>query len=118
MSTRADITAADGWFNGEDKTFVYTITNKNTSLPQDITGWTIQFKVSATIHGDAMFTLNAALTTPSAGVCSIFVASSYTLNITPGTYYYDLRKLDTGSRAILAYGTAEILDPYVAEVPW
>jgi hypothetical protein len=112
MSTLSNITASDGWFIGEDKSLVFTIYDAN-GAAQDITGWTISWKLSATLSGAATLTKTASLTTPASGICTVAVAAGDTSGMTPGTYYYTLRRTNSGSAAELAYGFAELLDVYV-----
>ena len=112
MSTQSNITASDGFFIGEDKSLVFTIYT-SAGAAQDITGWTISWLLSATNSGAATLTKSATLTTPASGICTVAVASGDTSGLTPGTYYYTLRRTDSGSKAELAYGTCELLDVYV-----
>jgi hypothetical protein len=114
VSTRADITAADGFFIGEDKSFVYTITSGGAAV--NISGWTIQWAMSATQGGAAILTKTASLTTPAAGICTVVLASADTLALNTAQtadYFYRLRRTDTGSRAELAYGSVDLLNFYV-----
>jgi hypothetical protein len=111
MSTRADIPASDGWFKAEDKAFVFTITNAAGS-PMDITGWTIQWRLAATQFGAAILTKTATLTTPASGICTVVVGSDDTADLSQGTYWYTTRRMDSGSRAELAYGSAVLNEPF------
>ena len=112
MSTQSNIAASDGFFIGEDKSLVFTIFNSAGSA-QDITGWTISWKLSATLSGNATLTKSATLTTPASGICTVSVAAGDTSGLTPGTYYYVLRRTNAGSAAELAYGSCELQDVYV-----
>jgi hypothetical protein len=112
MSTQSNITASDGFFIGEDKSLVFTIYDANGAV-QNITGWTISWLLSATNSGTAILTKSATLTTPASGVCTVTVASGDTSGLTPGTYYYTLRRTNSGSKAELAYGSCDLLDVYV-----
>ena len=112
MSTQSNITASDGWFLGEDKSLVFSIFDVN-GAAQNITGWTISWKLSATLSGAAVLTKSAVLTTPLSGICTVSVAAGDTSGLTPGDYYYTLRRTNTGSAAELAYGTCTIQDVWV-----
>jgi hypothetical protein len=114
VSTLANITAADGFFIGEDKSLVYTITAGGASV--NISGWTIQWALSATQGGAPVLTKTASLTTPTSGICTVVLASADTLSLNTATttdYFYRLRRTDTGSRSELAYGSVDLQGLYV-----
>ena len=112
MSTQRDITSADGWFVGEDKSLVFTITSGGGA--QNITGWTIQFALGDVLSGTADVTKTASLTTPAAGICTVTIDSADTVGLdASATWYYRLRRTNAGSRAELAYGSVDLLDVYV-----
>ena len=102
MSTLANISAADGWFIGETKVLRFTITDAS-GVAQNITGWTMDFKMSATLSGDRLFTKTVGagivLTSPTAGICDVTVAAADTTALTPTTYYYVLRRTGAGNAA-------------------
>jgi hypothetical protein len=114
MSIRNDITAGDGWFIGEDKQIRFPLTDP-AGTPLNITGYTIQFKVSATLSGDpiAALTKTAALTAPSSGICTVTIPAADTLTLTPTTYFYVLRRTDVGFKSELAYGSIVLNDVFV-----
>jgi hypothetical protein len=112
MSTRRDITAADGWFIGEDKGLVFTVTTGG--AVQNITGWTIQFALADVLSGSADLTKTATLTTPLLGICTVAIASADTIGLNPASdWWYRLRRTDSGSRAEINYGTVDLQDVYV-----
>lgn len=112
MSTEANLEASDGFFIGEDKALVFTITSLG--VPVNITGWTIQFAMADVQSGAADVTKSATLTNPTQGVCTVTIASGDTIGLNPAsTWFYRLRRTDSGSRAELAYGTIDLLDVYV-----
>ena len=105
MSTQANIIVSDGFFRAEDKDLVFTVL-QSSGQAQNITGWTITFRMATTQGGAAVITKSATLTTPSQGICTVTLASADTSGLSVDTtYFYDLRRTDTGSRAELAYGT-------------
>lgn len=114
MSTRADITVADGFFRAEDKNFIFTINQIDGVTPMNIAGWTMQFRVSSTeLGGPATIVKTAALTTPALGICTVTLDSADTFAIDEDVvYWYDLRRVDVGARAELAYGLFNILETY------
>jgi hypothetical protein len=116
MSTRADITAAMGFFAGEDKAIIFTIRDADGGV-MNITGWAIQFRMAATLGGTPLVTRFASPTTPASGICTVQIPSSDTINLDSppdpdSLYWYDLRRTDVGSRAELAYGTVDLQSPY------
>lgn len=117
MSLQADITKADGWFIGEDKVLSYTIVDQNVAAhtPVDITGFTIDFLLSATYSGADIFTVPAVLDAdPTTGVCTVTVASSYTINLAADdSYWYSLRRTDPGAFEELAFGNVFLRDVWV-----
>lgn len=116
--TKSDVTIAEEWFTGEDTTIVFKIRNASTVAPQDITGWPIEWKLASALADEPILSIAAVITDAPNGVCEVTVPSAGTINLTPGTYFYDLRRTDPGSYALLAYGSVELLDPYVDEDPW
>jgi len=113
MSTHADIIVTDGFFRAEDKDFVFTVLQSNGISGQNITGWTITFRMATTLGGAAVITKSATLTTPAQGICTVTLASADTSALSVDTtYYYDLRRTDSGSRAELAYGTILVQETY------
>lgn len=111
MSTERDFTEGDGWFVGEDKGIVFTITN-SAGAALDITGWTISYEFAAIQYGHEIFSKTATMITPTAGVCAVVIDSGDTIALTPQTYYYTLRRIDTGFRTELAYGSIALRDTW------
>jgi hypothetical protein len=71
----------------------------------NISGWSIQFRMSSTATGASVLTKTATLTDPTNGVCSVAIAAADTPAFSPGVYYYTLARIDAGSNQVLAYGT-------------
>jgi hypothetical protein len=116
MSANVDFLASAGYFAGEDKTIFFTIKDESAVL-MNITGWTIRFKLSQTLSGNALFTINGVIVDAPNGVVKIDVPAANTEALTPGDYYYVVRRTDSGSAAELAYGKMTLLDPYVNYSP-
>jgi len=116
MSTLANITLSDGFFRAEDKAIVFTILQADGTTAQNITGWTMTFRVASTQYGAAVITKVPTLTTPLSGICTVTLASADTSALTQDgtdtTYYYDLRRTDSGSRTELAYGELVVRDTF------
>jgi hypothetical protein len=85
---------------GQHAVIVDTITNVN------ITGWTVAFYVKKTREDweDPIITVNntngITMTDPSNGVMQI----SVNINLTPGTYNYDVWRVDSGVSTPLTVG--------------
>ena len=104
MGIVQNITTDDAAFVGDDRTLRFTIYADTTGAAQDITGWTIQFKMAATVGGAAVVTKSATLTTPASGICSVALLAADTSGLTSGTYFYELKRTDSGNVGDLAHG--------------
>jgi hypothetical protein len=111
MSTERDVTAGDGWFVGEDKSFVFLV-HDAVGAVANVTSWTITWRLSNEKYGAPILTKTAIITDGPNGVATVLVNSADTIAMIPGTYYYDARRIDTGARAELAYGSAVLLDTW------
>lgn len=113
-SGESAISASDGWFTGEDQSLRWTIydadplTEVSPNVAKNITGWTITFKLAASVAGTALLTKTAALTTPASGICTVSVAAADYGSVPAGTYYYTLSRTDSGQNQVLAWGTAVV----------
>ncbi len=114
MSTYAPITAAKGWFIGEDKTMQFAVSDSNGD-PQNMTGWALEWVIrrapesSSTLittktTGAGDITLSNGLGTNDYALVTI--ADADTVGLAPATYHYTLRRTDDGSEQVLAYGEA------------
>ena len=104
-ATSQPITRDDAWFVGEDQSLQFTIYD-SAGAAQNITGWTIQFKMAATDGGTAVLTKSATLTSPTTGLCTVATLSADTSGLAAGTYFYALSRTDSGNNAVLAHGPA------------
>lgn len=95
------------WREGEAATLTFTPT-----AATDITGWTLRLTVRAQWNGADVWTktIGDGLTVVSAstGVIRAEFTSADT-DGAEGIYLYDLKRLDSGAEAVLAYGAIEIL---------
>lgn len=116
MSTQSDIPEGIGWFVGEDKGLVFTIVNQTTGLAENLVGWTLRWELALEQFGTELIVKTTGagitLTSPAEGICTVLVASGDTINLTPGTYYYALRKTNLGQFSEVAYGAVELLDTW------
>ena len=107
MAVKQDFTKDDGVFTATDKALQWTVYNDTTGTPKDITGWTIQFKLSTTQTSAALITKSATLTSPTAGVCQVALSAA-DLAAAVGIYEYTLTRIDSGSTDVLAFGSVVI----------
>jgi hypothetical protein len=120
MSVQANILATDGWFIGEHKTLRFTVVDA-AGAAVNITGWLIDFKISATNSGPRIFTKSVGsgitLTTPASGILDVTINTADTSGLAPGVYYYALRRTTASNETELSYGTAVLNDVYVDYSP-
>jgi hypothetical protein len=84
---------------GEDITINATMTPK-----KDITGWVISMTVAQAPNDLVkLFQVTATITSGPNGTYSLIITSNQ-LNIDPGTYYYDIFRVNPGNNRILNYG--------------
>lgn len=97
-------------YRGEDKTVVFTIYQADSSEPENVTGWTIQFLSSVEDEdGETqVITKTANLDTPASGIVSVDLDSSDTADIVPSEYRYTLRRTGAGVKTVLAEDTMKL----------
>lgn len=117
MSRQADITKADGFFIGEDKTLSFTIVDENQSTHPvvDITDWTLVWELSASYSGVNIFIISVDLDAdPTTGVCNANIPGTETEGLQADRdYWYTLRRTDLGSHEELAFGNCWLRDVWV-----
>lgn len=118
-----NIEAVHGWFTGSDISLVFTIYQNGTTRAQieagvasaqDITNWQLDFMLKQNLEDDDLQALihkvtsdgGILMTSPGTGICTVGISAANTENLTDGLYYYALKR--TGTRTVLAYGTARI----------
>jgi hypothetical protein len=110
MSTTANFDI----YRAEDVLFTFTQLDTDGVTPKNITGWTIAFRVASTQFSAAVITKTPTLTFPISGIFTVALASGDTSGLTQDgldtTYYYDVRRTDSGSRTELFQGTLLIRD--------
>lgn len=113
MAIEANIPDASDWFTGEDKALVFTIYESDETTPQDITGWTVSWRLKrrqSDADSAALLTKTVgggiSLTTPLSGVLTVSVADTDTDAILAGSYFHELKRTTDGSETVLSFGSA------------
>lgn len=112
MSKRADITASDGYFLGEDKQLVFDVVD-SAGAAQTMTGWALEWVLRRTAASTtAVLTKNTSGGTVAISNGSgtddratVTITDDDTVDLVAGDYEYALRRTDSGNEQILAYGT-------------
>lgn len=90
-------------YRGETPTISFTMVP-----PRDITGWVISFTVAKNYNNpNKLFQVTAINTNGPAGLFDVILTEVQT-DIEPGTYVYDVWRVDPGNLRILSVGTFEI----------
>lgn len=113
MALEANIPDTSDWFTGEDKALVFTIYESDETTPQDITGWTVSWRLKrrqSDADSAALLTKTVgsgiALTTPLSGVLTVSIADTDTDAILAGSYFHELKRTTDGSETVLSFGSA------------
>lgn len=115
----ADITAADKWYAGEDKTLRFTIYTDDTEATcEDVSGFTLSWKLTTKPGATALLTKTGTVSgtfnaTPASNTqrVTVSIADTDTDALTATTYYHELKRTDAGNEAVLAQGRATLLKP-------
>lgn len=92
---------------GDTRTFIVTITDKETGAAVDISGHRLWFTMKALkTDADLAAVLQVSAVMPSnadsvAGIGDLTIASTDTDGLVPGRYYYDLQWVQPGSPPIV-----------------
>lgn len=97
------ITKEDGWYVGEDQNIEWDIRD-HSGTNVDITGWSIQFRMSATEGGASVLTKSGTVVLTSR--CRVVTLVADTTGLTAQTYHYTLSRTDGGFNQVLDSGTA------------
>ena len=98
---------------GESITITHTQYTEDTTVqsttPEDITGWTLEFTVSEAKNSTTKLIGPKAMTlvTPASGVATVAITAAES-NIDPGTYWCDVWRRDAGYERCLAEGPCPI----------
>ena len=115
MSVRTNISATDHYIIGEDKQVQFLVV-ASTGAAQTMTGWALEFIV----RPDPDSTTSTISKTTASGIAlsngngtndraTVTITDDDTVNLRPGLYYYALRRTDSGSEQVLAFGTLELI---------
>jgi hypothetical protein len=123
VAIERDIRASDHWFVGEDKSLVFTIFKADGVTPQDVSGWTLSWRLKR-LKSDADSAALLTKTTSSGiaisgaynvdptlntQVVTVTVADTDTDPIAPGTAYHELKRTNDASETVLAFGAVRLL---------
>lgn len=87
-------------YRGEDVTFNFTM-----NPAEDITGWNITFTLAKESNSRTkLLTKTCALVIPANGTFKVDLLAAET-DISPGTYFWDAWRMDSGSRRVVALGS-------------
>lgn len=114
----ANITAAEAWFKGEDRTINIDVDQADGTTPQNMTGWALTWELMSANSGPAVLTKTTALGgiaitngdgTNDRAAVTILDTDTEPTTLPAGVYYYRLRRTDAGNETVLAYGTAVLM---------
>lgn len=104
MGILAPVRVTDNVFTGEAKTLRFTVTD-STGAVQNVTGWTINWKLEPSQGAAASVTKSASITDGPNGIVSVSLLAADTSGLTGGNYWHVLARTDSGSEAVLSEGT-------------
>lgn len=121
MSTFDDVieTGLQYWL-GTDKAYAFTVyTSSAVTAIRDVTGYTTQFMVKRnvddadvdaliTASGTVSGTFNAVPGTNTQKITVTVADDTTDTEVSPGLAYWELKRTDAGSEAVLAFGTIEL----------
>jgi hypothetical protein len=102
-------------FVGEDVNYADQIFQADGVAPQDITGWTINFSVTAYGDPSTVFIFKSTggggivLSNPSQGQDVISVVHADTINMNPDQYSYYIERVDPGGDVVPTLGLFSLL---------
>ncbi len=109
IGIKAPITIGYDWVQGETQGFEWPIYASDDRTLQDISGFTIEFRMAVDKGGTSVLTLPVSLTDPTHGECTLFITPSDIATLDPLTYWYELWRTDAGFEDRLAWGPAHLL---------
>jgi hypothetical protein len=115
MGVRVDIKAAAQWFSGENKQLVFPVKD-NAGLPVDVAAWTVEWAIMKRTGGAYLLSkeTGAGITVEEGPeeIMNLFVVSidddEYDTLKTGVELYQELKRIDPGAKATLAYGFVTI----------
>ena len=112
MPETNSISALDDWAVGEDQTFIWPIYQMDNKTIQDITDWTIEFRMALTKGATSVFTKAMTIDDPEHGLTRLSATWADTHLLQPHTYWYEVWRTDIGHLNKLAWGDA-VLKPSI-----
>lgn len=118
MAIRSDITRDMEWWTGTDHVFEFTIYQADGVTVQPIGGWQFSWFLKRGVQvpdAQAMLALtNVGSPSPAEvvivdgpnGRVDVIVRAGLSRNLPGGTWYHELKRVDTNEEAIESYGTA------------
>lgn len=103
------VKATISMFVGED--VVLSFSPASSQVVTSIAGWTLLFTLRDVPGGTTQFTVSGVITNGASGIYTVTIPRASTLSLTPGTYDYDVSRTDSGSRAVIAYGSLVLAQP-------
>lgn len=108
MTVISNINKIDAWFIGEDQDLEWEVFTSDDRTIQDLTGWTIQFRMAISPGGASVLTKAATVIDPTHGLCLVTILAADTASFTPAVYHYTLSRLDSGHNSVIAEGKATL----------
>lgn len=109
IGERAAITKLDDWVQGETQTFEWPVYRSDNRTIQDISGFTIEFRMALGKGGPSVLTKAVINVDPTHGLCQVTITPVDTAGLQPLTYWYELWRTDSGFQNRLAHGDAVLL---------
>lgn len=116
MPIRQDISKADGFFIGDDKTIEFEVFEDDGATPANVTGWALEWDVRATVAAAVALiakasgtgiavtgTYNAVRASNTQRVI-VTVDSADTDALSPGRFAHALKRTDPGHETTLSLG--------------
>jgi|LakMenEpi03Aug12_release.lakeMendotaPanAssembly.Ray.scaffolds.fasta_scaffold00027_117 hypothetical protein len=83
---------------GTDFSTYINLNDDDTNLAQNVSGYVVSGKLRRSlVSANAAETFNCQITDPANGEIMISLAAANTANLRPGSYFYDIRVVDTES---------------------
>lgn len=105
-------------FQGEDRRYLFTVLNIDETAAIDITGWTLTWMVKrhasdadvnalitkTTVTGIAIAGVFNSVPALNAQIAYVTVARADSLAVPDGSYFHELRRMDSGFNTVGSYG--------------
>jgi hypothetical protein len=108
LAQKSPITNLDDWVDGETQTFQWVVYQSNDRDLQDITAWSMEFRLALAEGGTSELTLPMSLPDATHGVCQVVVTSAHVLALEPFTYWYEVWRTNAGFQTRVAFGNAHL----------